>query len=185
MTTIAENGDGKRGNPLRWAVWGFATFLLLLPAIAMRFTSEVDWDARDFTIIGVLLFLVCGSYELAARYTGSRWYRAAVGVAVVSAFLMIWINLAVGMIATESNLENLIFAVVLLIGIFGAFIVRFRPDGMARTMVATAVAQSLAGVIALGWGEIEGFLASGFFAGLWLLSAWLFHQSARRTQTLT
>lgn len=28
---------------LRWVVWGGAGCLLLLPAVAMQFTSEVDW----------------------------------------------------------------------------------------------------------------------------------------------
>ena len=178
MTAIADNGGSRRGNPLRWMVWGFATLLLLLPAIAMQFTDDVDWDARDFTLIGVILFACCATYEMAARYTGSRWYRAGVGIAVVAAFLMIWINLAVGMIATESNLENLIFAVVLLVGIVGGFVTRFRPDGMARALVATAIAQALAGVVALGWAEIEAFVLSGFFTAVWLLSAWLFRQAA-------
>jgi hypothetical protein len=36
-------------------MWGSAAFLLLLPAIAMRFTSQVDWDGRDFITIGIAL----------------------------------------------------------------------------------------------------------------------------------
>ena len=43
---------------LRIAGWGFAAILLLLPAIAMQFTSEVDWDARDFIVMGALIGMV-------------------------------------------------------------------------------------------------------------------------------
>ena len=37
-----------RGNGLRAAVWGGAAGGLLLPAVAMRYTREVQWDGVDF-----------------------------------------------------------------------------------------------------------------------------------------
>ena len=164
-----------------------AGLILLLPLVAMRFTDEVVWDETDFAVMGALLVGACGTFELAARTTGSIAYRAAVGVAVVAAFILIWINLAVGIIGSEDNPANLMYGGVLAVGILGALLARFQPHGMARALAATAFAQALAGVIALmaGWGSTGAnwpgaiVVLTGFFAVLWLLSAWLFRKAAR------
>ena len=164
-----------------------AALILLLPAAAMQFTNEVDWDETDFVVMGAMLFGACGVYELAARMTGNVAYRAAVGVAVMAAFILIWMNLAVGIIRSEDNPANLMYGGVLAVGILGTLLVRFRPHGMARVLAATALAQALVGVIALAaglgstganWPRVIVVL-TGFFAGLWLLSAWLFKRAAR------
>ena len=94
----SENGDRRRGNPLRAVVWGLAAFALLLPLVAMQFTSEVDWDAMDFVVFGLMLLVVCGGYELATRLTGNKAYRLAVGITLLGAFILIWMQLAVGII---------------------------------------------------------------------------------------
>jgi hypothetical protein len=164
-----------------------AALLLLLPLVAMRFTDEVNWDETDFIVFGAMLLGACGAYELAARMTGNTAYRAAVGVAVVAAFFLIWINLAVGIIGSEDNPANLMYVGVLAVAVLGALMVRFRPQGMALTLAATALAQGLAGAIALiaGWGSTGAnwprviVVLTGFFAALWLLSAWLFRKAAR------
>lgn len=172
-----------RGSLWRVAVWSLAALLLLLPVAAMQFTDEVNWGPADFIIFGAMLLAACGIYELAARITGSRAYRAAVGVAVATAFILIWINLAVGIIGTEDNPANLMFGGVIAIGIIGALIARFQPQGMARALLATAIAQALAAVTGLvaGWGE-EAVVLPIFFTALWLASAWLFRKAARREQ---
>jgi hypothetical protein len=153
----------------------------------MQFTNEVVWDKSDFAIIGAMLLSACSVYELAARMTGNIAYRAAVGVAVVAVFVLIWTNLAVGIIGSEDNPANLMYGGVLVVGILGAFIVRFQPRGMAHALVATALAQVLVGMIALiaGWGSTGAnwpevvVLLTGFFAALWLVSAWLFRKAAQ------
>ena len=180
MAGHMENIDGRRGNPLRIAIWGLAASLLLLPAVAMRFTDDVDWTPSDFVTWGAMLAVACGTYELAARAIGSRAYRAGVGVAVATAFLLVWINLAVGIIGSEANPANLMHAGVLAVGIAGAFVARCRPAGMPRAMVATAFAQALvAGIALVGrMGEEAVVLTTGFVAP-WLLAAWLFRVAAR------
>jgi hypothetical protein len=45
---------------LRIAIWGTAAFLLLLPWVAMQFTTEVNWTLFDFLVIGVMLLAACG-----------------------------------------------------------------------------------------------------------------------------
>jgi hypothetical protein len=68
---------------------------------------------------------------------------------------------------------------VLAVGIVGAFAARFRPQGMARALVATALAQALVAVIALTAGLGSALVLTGIFMALWLVSAWLFRRAAR------
>jgi peptidoglycan/LPS O-acetylase OafA/YrhL len=109
MAGNAEGGGGRRGSRWRIAAWTVAALILLLPLFAMQVTDEVDWDVADFAIFGAMLVGAGGTYELAARVTGDSAYRAAVGVALAAAFLLIWLNLAVGIVGTEDNPFNLMF----------------------------------------------------------------------------
>ena len=179
--------DGPRpGSGLRVAVWGTAAALMLLPVLAIGITEGVAWDAGDFTFLVILWIGVGAAYELAARVSDRSAYTAAVGIALAAAFLLTWINLAVGIIGNEDNPANLMYGGVLAIGIVGAIAARFRPHGMAPAMVATALAQALVFLIAL----LVGFGFTGpitvFFAALWLISAWLFRKAAnsRRRSTV-
>ena len=185
MAGNAENGGGRRGTRWRMAAWGTAALMLLLPLVAMQVTDEVDWDVTDFAVFGAMLVAAGGTYELAARMTGNTAYRAAVGVAIAAAFILVWMNLAVGIIGAEDNPANLMYGGVLAVGIIGAIIARFQPDGMARTLVATALAQALVAVIAViaGMGypaspPLEILGVNALFAALWLMSAWLFRKAA-------
>ncbi|HET7844978.1 MAG TPA: hypothetical protein VFL14_12560, partial [Xanthomonadales bacterium] len=121
----------RRGNRWRSAIWGAATLLLLLPAVAMQLTNEVQWTALDFAVFGSMLLLACGTYELGAWLSDSTAYRAAFAVAVGAGFLMTWANLAVGIIGHEGERANLLFFAVILVGAAGALIARFRARGMA------------------------------------------------------
>jgi hypothetical protein len=167
--------------------------MLLLPLFAMQVTGEVDWDVADFAILAAMLGGVGGTYELAARKAANTAYRAAVGIALVAVFILIWMNLAVGIIGGEDNPANVMYGGVLAVGIVGAIIVRFQPQGMARALVATALAQALVALIALiaGLGSTEAnwpdvvITVTGFFTALWLASAWLFRKAAREQTTLS
>ena len=188
MAGNTENGGGRRGSRWRIATWAAPALILLLPLLAMQFTDEVRWDLADFVVAGSLLFGARLTYELVARTMANIAYRAAVGVAVAAALILVWVNLAVGLIGTEDNPANLMYIGVLAIGIIGAIIARFQPHGMARALVATALAQTLVAVIALiarlgSTGPIwpqDILMSTGFFAAQWLISAWLFRKAARR-----
>lgn len=178
MARNTEN-RGRRGSGGRIALWGTAALVLLLPLLAMQLTEEVAWDLADFVIFGAMLVGACGTYELAARVTGNSAYRAAVGVALAAAFILVWMNLAVGIIGNEDNPANLMFGGVLAVAIIGAVIARFQPHGMARALVATALAQALVAVIALIDGSGHASILTAFFVALWLASAWLFRKAAQ------
>jgi hypothetical protein len=76
----------------------FATLaLLLVPAIAMHFTSEMAWGAGDFLVAGVLLFGAGALAVLAVRQVRSNGHRVAVVLAVAAGLSLIWAELAVGL----------------------------------------------------------------------------------------
>lgn len=189
MAATTENGDGRSGFPWRATGWGGAAFLLLLPLVA-----NAPWTLSDFIVMGVLLGAVGLLLELAARASGNLFYRAGAGIAVAAAFLLIWVNGAVGFLGSEDNPANLMFFGVLAVAILGTILARARAAGMARTMFATAAAQLLVGVIALAAGlgsaELsdrlyEVVMGTSVFGALWLASAALFRKAAdKKTPTI-
>lgn len=163
-----------------------AAVLLMVPLVAMQLTDEVVWTLSDFVFMGALIFGTGFAFELALKTTADTAYRWAVGVALAAGFLLIWITGAVGIIGSEANSANLMYAGVLAVGISGAFVARFRPRGMARAMVAAASVQALIAVIAIGYGlgrpysgAVELALLNGFWVALFAVSARLFQAAAR------
>ncbi|WP_324260713.1 hypothetical protein U4960_11170 [Altererythrobacter sp. H2] len=85
---------------LRRLIWAGAIALLVLPAIAMLFTSEVNWGPEDFVVGGVLLL---GTAFVLDRVIGSGWSRRTIvltGGAVVFVLVFVWAELAVGLIGS-------------------------------------------------------------------------------------
>lgn len=185
---MASNADGSAscGNLWRIAGWGLVGALLLAPLIAMQFTDEVNWTVGDFAFAGTMFAATGGIFELTVRKTRNVAYRTGVAVALAASFLLIWINGAVGIIGDEGNPANLLYLAVVLIAVGGAIVARGRPSGLARAMVVAAAADLLVPPLALaGIADSadaifrpEVPIATAFFAGMWLLSAWLFRKAA-------
>ena len=178
---MADGKYGWGGSRGRMAVWGGAAALLAAAAVAARFSDEMAWDPADFILVGLMLAAAAGAWELAMRKTRSRAYAAGAIVAAGTAFLLFLVNGAVGFIGNESDPVNLVFFGVLTVAFGGAIIVRFRPEGMARTLAVTAGAQVAAGALGVALvPDAHGFLlGTALFVPLWLLSAWLFARAAR------
>lgn len=70
--------------------------VLLIPLIAMQFTTEVKWDATDFMVMGSLLFGIASLFVLAAR-RAPRKHRLLIGGMFIAAFLYFWAELAIGL----------------------------------------------------------------------------------------
>lgn len=88
----------RHGLPPSWrlALWGTIAGVLALPALAMQFTSEVNWGAEDFAAAALLLGLAGLGLELAARARISRTGRLAIAAGVLGLLLVVWTELAVG-----------------------------------------------------------------------------------------
>lgn len=171
-----------KGIFIRTAV--VALSILSLPLVAMQFTSEVQWGWADFFVAGVLLFGTGLAYELMVKKFTFSEYRIAIGIAFGTALLLVWMNLAVGIIGNEDNPANLMFVGVLGIGVIGAFVSRLQPSGMARTLIAMSIAQMMVAVIVLVFGMDSALVLNGFFATLWMVSALLFWQQSVHSQKI-
>lgn len=163
--------------------------LLLVPLVAMQFTGEVQWDAFDFIVMGILLFGTGLTYVLLSRLSDSRAYRVAIGIAVLTGLFLIWINLAVGIIGSEDHPANTFYVAVLFIGMLGAGFSRFRSMGMARTMFVMAIAQFLIPLVAMAvWrpvlddppGLIGVFMLNAGFSVMFTISGLLFRAAAEK-----
>lgn len=121
---------------------------------------------------------------LVQTHTSRTAYRFAMSIALIAACLLIWLSLGVGIIGKDGDPANMMYFVVIAIGIIGTIISRLRPTGMARTLLAMALAQGLIALIALitglglPWsGLAEITLLNGFFIVMFVGSAWLFKRA--------
>lgn len=160
--------------------------LLAAPFVAMQLHADgVNWSPGDFIFAGAIFAIVGGLLELAVWKISSGWYRAGVAVALLGYLLTIWANLAVGIVGSEHNPANQLFFIALLIGIAGACVARFRANGMAWAMTASAISLMIAFAVAstaprdepLVHHAVE-FAGTAMFAALLLASAWLFRRAA-------
>jgi hypothetical protein len=177
MNKAMEDQRKARLTPARIVGWGMIALLIILPAVAMQFTSEVNWTMADFAFAVVMLGGVGLAFEMAVRANGSWAYRGGAAIALGAGLLLLWANAAVGIVGNESNDLNLWFDLVPLLGLVGAVGARFRPGGMAVAMLATAIAQLAVATILQLHGHFT-WVFSAIWAGAWLLSAWLFRKSA-------
>lgn len=164
-------------------------FILSIPLVAMQFTQEVNWTLSDFIVMGALLFGAGLAFVLIARKADSPAYRLAVGVAVAAGLLLVWANLAVGLIGSEHNPANLLYGGVLAVALIGAFAAGFRPLGMSRAMFGAALTYVVVTVVALflwtptgATAEPQVYLvnvlcANGVLAALWAVSGLLFRRA--------
>jgi hypothetical protein len=172
--------------PLRIIGWGTAGAVLLLPMVAMVFTDAVDWDWFDFSAMAPLLGCTGLAVEFLAGRACSTSYRAGAGLGMLAAFLLIWINLAVGIIGSEANPANRVFLLAPALLAVAAIVVRFRPAGMAFVMVHSAFALVLVPLAAWIFMRhvplrdlVEALGVTGLLATLWLMSAMLFRRAVR------
>lgn len=171
-------------GPRAWSfhpwLWIAAAALLMVPAAAMMLGAPgVAWNAFDFLVMGALLAAACGLVELGLRAGTGLLYRAAFALAVVTGFMTVWVNLAVGMLASEGHPASLMFGGVLAVAVVGTLLARFRAPAMALAMAAAGVAQlAAAGVaVAMGGFQMLEIVLTACFALPWFASAVLFARS--------
>ena len=183
MTTQTDTNGTRPRLSRRLMGWSIPVLLLLVP-----FAAGAPWTPSDYVVAGALFAIVGLGIELAVRLSKDIVYRVAAAVAVVTGFLLVWVNIAVGFLGDEENPANLMFFGLLGLTLIGALAVRFRAAGLARLLVATAVGQVLIGVAALTFGlgasgdrgVYEAVMGTSMFTVLWLAAAWLFARAARR-----
>ncbi len=179
MVEQAKTGGVWR-SPWRLIGWGGIVALMLTPAVAMQFTTEVNWSGGDFLFAFLMLGSVGLAVELTVRANPAWSYRAGMGIVLAACFLTIWINLAVGIVGNEDNPVNALFFLAPLAAVAGSVLAGFRAGGMAIAAVFAATVQ--VAVMLYIWVAAEGFPigVTVFFGTLWLVAAALFRQAGQR-----
>jgi hypothetical protein len=138
------------------------------------------WRIASWAVAALIVLLA----PLVAMQFSDEWDWG-----LAAALLLVWINAAVGIIGDDEAI-NLIYFGVLVVGLIGAYLARFEPQGMARVSLAMAIAQMLAPVIVLMIPNLRGTFMeppgvlgvmglNAFFAMLFVGSALLFRKAAR------
>lgn len=169
---------------LRWLL--ITAAVLAVPALAMAFRigvpdpgsgmDGVNWGPMDFAVIGVLVLGSGLLYEYASSRGRGLAQKAAVGIAVLAGFGLVWVNLAVGMMDVENG--NLMYVLVLIVALVGAAIGRFEPRHASIAMFAAAAAHAVVAIIALVAGLGPTLLADAFWVAGWVASGLLFRQAS-------
>ena len=189
-----RDDDGGRRRSLWKGPASITALIVLIPLLRDLFVNGWNWDLRGFLFVGAVGAVLFGTgvaFLVITRNLGTSAYRAAVGVALMAAFLLVWVNLVQA--ADDVNRAAVMYFAVPIVGIIAAAMARLQPNGMARALFATALAQALVLAIALiirnpqvsssPSGLSRGFGANAFFAMLFVGSALLFRKAARGKST--
>ena len=169
--------------PWRLIGWGAAGSLLLLPAIAMQFTSEVRWGPFDFLAMAFMLGILGLGIELAVRVSRNSAYRGGAALALLTGFLVTWSNLAVGIIGSEDHPANGMFFAVLAIAVIASFVAQFRPKGLALATGLAAAGQFAVPFVAIAiWRPeltfdlVKTVAFNSVFAAMWAFASAMFRR---------
>lgn len=83
-----------------FTILGIVLAILLIPLVAMQFTSEVSWQLGDFVIFGGLLLGVGVLIDMAMRKLNKSKYKTLIIFGIIVLFLLIWAELGVGIFGT-------------------------------------------------------------------------------------
>jgi len=164
-------------------IWFVIAALILLIFLASWFTNDVQ--PNEVTAYCLILLVFGGAFELWQWLkTQNRIYRYAFGIWLAGLILIGWVNGAVGIIGSENNPANLMYGAVVVVGLIGSLIARFKPRGMALTLLISALVQISIPFVALfiwparvSWGEagvIGVIIFNAILAAPFILSALLF-----------
>ena len=96
-------GDMKAKRPVAGdigrVVLGTAA-ILLIPLVAMQFDAGVNWSPADFALMGALIAATGMMFVVVARNVANRSHRLLLGVGLVLALALVWVELAVGVFGT-------------------------------------------------------------------------------------
>jgi hypothetical protein len=187
MSDNVQMREIKGPNPWRIAGWGLAVSLIVLPFVAMQFTSEVNWTAFDFIFATIVLGSVGLGLELAVRKTPNLAFRGGAALGLLVPFLLIWLCGGVGIIGNENDRVNSLYMLVVIIALIGSIAVKAKAAPMAWVMSIAAVATLLVPMIGFmfemapreAFSRPEVPISTIVFTGMWLLSAALFRKAAR------
>ena len=154
--------------------------LLMVPLVASQIVDGWNWNAGGFVFAYVLFFGTVLAYALIARKMGSWTYKAGVGLALVTGFVMGWSNMV--HISESENPVSFLYFGVLVLGGIGAWMARLEARGLARALFVMAAALAVLSVILasaapLGF-ERRVAIGHGVFVALFAASGLLFRHAS-------
>jgi hypothetical protein len=171
------------------------TVLLLLIPLALTIRDGAvegvgwNWTPFDFVWAFTVIFGSGLAFLYVSQKNSTMQYRLATGLGLLTAFALIWVNAAVGIIGDE-NPANMLYGIVLLIGFFGGLLARFEAQKMSYVLFTAALAQFFVPVIGLmiwsplqfSWapGVAQVFVLNTFFAVAFAASGLLFLQATEK-----
>ena len=129
--------------------------ILMVPLVAMQFSDQVNWSSSDFVIMGCLLFATGSLMLWTLSQSNITAYRLAMAIGIGATFLLIWTNLAVGLIGSGPNPGNLMYIGVVATVAIGLIVSRFRAGSLEIVMFLCAFLIVLITSIALMAGMSE------------------------------
>jgi len=159
--------------------------LLLVPLTGQLTVDGWHWKWNDFVFAWVVFTLTTFVFRfLVTRPMANLTYKAGVALAVLAGFLVFWITAAVQIIGDE-NPANILYLGVILTGLGGVALARFKPAGMAKAAFATAAVTFVVPVVGLilkptdfSPGIPQVFLLNGVFVLMFVVAGLLLRHSA-------
>lgn len=159
--------------------------LLLVPLTGQLTVDGWHWSVGDFAFAWVVFSITTFVFRfLVTRPLANLAYKAGVALAVLAGFLVFWITAAVQIIGDE-NPANILYLGVILTGLGGVALARFKPAGMAKAAFATAAVTFVVPVVGLilkpadfSPGIPQVFLLNSFFVLMFVTSGLLLRHSA-------
>ncbi|MDA7558076.1 hypothetical protein N8768_02840 [Flavobacteriaceae bacterium] len=74
--------------------------LLSIPLITMQFNNNVIWSVADFILAGIIIFSVTQLILVLLKTTKHPKIKVILVTLIIALFLLIWIELAVGIFGT-------------------------------------------------------------------------------------
>ena len=83
----------------KWSVFSPLLFLLL-PLIGTFVSDEINWSFFDFIIMGILILSLSFGIKQVLKSTKNTNYRILIIGIILIVFLLVWVELAVGIFGT-------------------------------------------------------------------------------------
>lgn len=166
-----------------------ATLIVLVIPLVGTFTVEGwNWDGFDFVVAGIVLFTAFFMIEFLAKKMRDIPSRVATGITVVTTLLIVWVNLAVGIIGDGNN-TSACYMLVVPVGFIGLALSRLKPQGLSYTAFAMAAVMLLVPTVAWLIGNpdihqetqvLKVFILSAGFAFWYIVAGVLFRAQTRK-----
>jgi len=83
-------------NQISKIIYSVPVLLLMIPLVAMQFTTEVNWTLWDFVIMGLLLFVSAFSIDFVLKKFKTLKSRLILVFGILALLVLVWAELAVG-----------------------------------------------------------------------------------------